>query len=147
MAAHALFDPAAPPTHEVIRAALGPAGPHWDDLVGRISAMGAWATFRWDGPRYGWALRGIRAGRPFVTLTPREGGFTALVILGRAQVDEVAQMALGSHVRDIFEAARQFPDGRWLFIPVEAPVDVNDVAAVLETKLPPTVRAKVAAAR
>jgi len=43
--------------------------------------------------------------------------------------------------------ARQYPDGRFLFIPVESPADVADILTILATKLPPTIRAKVAAAR
>jgi hypothetical protein len=147
MALDLLFDPGAPPTHEAVRTLLGPAGPAWDELVGRVSAMGARGTFSWDGPKYGWSLKFTRAGRPFITLSPGAEGFGALVILGRGQVDEVQVLPLGAKVRGIFDAARQYPDGRWLFIPVASAADVYDIASLLETKLPPTVRAKVAAAR
>lgn len=147
MATEPLFDSGTPPTHDTVRAIVGAASAMWDQLVGRVEAMGARATFTWDGPKYGWSLKCTRAGRPFVTLSPMEGSFKALVILGRAQVDEVPALPLGPHVRGIFEAARQYPDGRWLFIPVETAADVADIVALLETKLPPTIRAKVTATR
>jgi Protein of unknown function (DUF3788) len=146
MAAEVLLDPERPPARRALRTILGEAAPRWDALVRRIEAMGARGTFAWDGPTYGWSLKYVRAGRPFTTLTPAAGGFRALVILGRAQVEEAPKLALGPHVRGIFDAARQYPDGRWLFIPVEAAADVADIATLLATKLPPTIRARVAAA-
>jgi Protein of unknown function (DUF3788) len=147
MAADPLFDPVAAPTPDEVRSIIGPAAPLWDGLVQRAEAMGARGTFTWEGPKHGWSLKYTRAGRPFVSLTPAPGGFKALVILGRAQVDEAPALPLGMHVRGIFDAARQYPDGRWLFIPVESEQDVADVVALLETKLPPTVRARLAADR
>jgi hypothetical protein len=147
MAAELLFDAERPPTHEALRPLLGDAAAWWDELVRRTEAMGARGTFTWDGPKDGWSLRYVRAGRPFVTLSPREGGFRALVILGRSQVEEVPALHLGRHVHGVFDDARQYPDGRWLFIPVESAADVADIVALLETKLPPTVRAKLATTR
>lgn len=142
-----LFEPGSPPAREVIRRIIGPAATLWDSLVTGVEAMGARGTFTWEGPKYGWSLKYKRAGRPFVTLLPKDGGFTALVILGRAQVEEVPALPLSTQVRADFHAARQYPDGRWLFIPVETVQDVADVVTMLETKLPPTIRAKMAAAR
>jgi len=147
MPADPLFDPSSSPSPDAVRAIVGPAAPLWDALVARVEAMGACGAMTWEGPKYGWSLKYRRAGRPFTTLSPRPGAFQALVILGREQVDEVAALALGAHVRDLFDAAHQYPDGRWLFIAVETAQDVDDVVALLETKLPPTIRVRLAAAR
>lgn len=147
MATDPLFDPSSPPTPDAVRAIVDLAAPLWDRLVSRVEAMGACGALTWEGPRYGWSLKYARAGRPFTTLSPHDGGFTALVILGRAQVEEVAALSLRPHVRGIFDGAHQYPDGRWLFIPVETVEDVADIAALLETKLPPTIRAKLTGAR
>jgi hypothetical protein len=142
-----LHDRSGPPTERALQAVLGPSAARWSDLVARIDCMGGTATFTWTGPRDGWVLRCTRAGRPFVTLEPAAGGFRALVILGRGQVAEAPSLPLGPRVRAILESARQYPDGRWLYIPVEECQDVEDIATLLEMKLPPTVRARVAAAR
>ncbi len=142
-----LFDAGTMPTREAVRTALGNAADRWDALVARVEAMGARGSFTWDGPKYGWSLRYTRAGRPFVALSPGDGGFRALVILGRAQVEEVPTLPLGPHVRAVFDAARQYPDGRWLFIPVESDGDAADIATLLATKLPSTIRSRVAALR
>jgi hypothetical protein len=147
MAVDPLFDADARPTPAVVRAIVGPVAPLWEDLVRRVEAMGARGAFTWEGRKYGWSLKYVRAGRPFVSLTPVRDGFRALVILGRAQVEEVPALPLGPRVRDVFDAARQYPDGRWLLIAVESERDVADVVALLETKLLPTIRARLAGGR
>ena len=147
MPADPLFDPSSPPSPDAVRAIVGPTAPLWDALVTRVDAMGACGAMTWEGPKYGWSLKYARAGRPFTTLSPVDGGFKALVILGRGQVEEVPGLPLGAHVRGIFDGAHQYPDGRRLFIPVESAEDVADIVALLETKLPPTIRAKLAGAR
>lgn len=147
MAVDRLFDPGSPPTPDVVRAVVGPAAARWDELVRQVEMMGAHGTFAWEGPKAGWSLKYVRSGRPFLTLTPVEGAFRALVILGRAQVEEVPALPLGPHVRGVFDAARQYPDGRWLFFPVDSMQDVADVLTLLATKLPPTIRAKLSAGR
>jgi len=147
MVADLLFDAGTMPTHEAVRPVLGAAADWWDVLVARVEAMGARGSFTWEGPKYGWSLKYARAGRPFVTLSPGGGGFRALVILGHAQVEEVPMLPLGPHVRAVFDTARQYPDGRWLFTPVESAADVADIATLLRTKLPPTIRSKIATTR
>ncbi len=147
MTADPAADQGAPPTRATVRELVGPAAPWWDRLCERVETMGARGSFTWDGPKHGWSLKYHRAGRPFVTLSPGEGGFKAIVILGRAQVDEVPTLPLGPRVRGIFGDARQYPDGRLLFIPVESAADVADIVTLLATKLPPTIRAKVAGGR
>jgi hypothetical protein len=138
-------DAGAAPDPALVAATLGPGAIHWHALVDHVTAMGARTAWEWDGPRYGWRLKATRAGRPFLSLTSRDGGCRALVILGRAQVAEVEGMVLGENARAVFDSARQYPDGRWLFIGVTSDRDVADVVAILATKLPPTVRARLAA--
>lgn len=140
------LDPAAPPDEAAIRSRLGTeAGNHWSELAACALAMGAKPRWRWDGARSGWVLVFLRAGRSFLTLSAADRVCQALVVLGRAQVVEVETMPLGHHVRGVFDAARQYPDGRWVFVPVQDERDIADVASILATKLPPTVRARLAA--
>ena len=127
-----------------VRAAAGPAADPWDRLAGWLDRTGAKGSFLWYGRRSGWTLRYLRSGRPFVTATPEEGSFTVQIVLGRAEVEPAAALPLGERTRRICEGARQYPDGRWLFIPVETATDLADVLALLELKLPPRVRARLA---
>ena len=119
----------------------------WRQLTQRIEDFGGVGQWVWGGPKYGWERKFKRGVKPFATLTPKPDGFVALVILGRAEVSAVDPVELGEHMRATFEGARQFPDGRWLFHPIESERDVADTAAVLALKLPPTLRARLAGSR
>ena len=123
------------------------AGPHTDlwyrcrDTVTR--AMGATADTVWGGRNDGWMLRVRRAGRPFTTLAPRDVGFNALVILGSADLAGAEALPLSPRVRAVLDSARRYPDGTWLFIPVEVASDVDDVVGLLTLKLPARVRRRL----
>jgi hypothetical protein len=119
----------------------------WRLLGQRIEELGGRGTWTWGGPKYGWELKFKRGVKPFATLTPKPGGFVVLIVLGRAEVASVDPRTLGDRMRRTFEGSRQLPDGRWLFHAVESDEDVADAAALLELKLPPTVRARMAATR
>jgi hypothetical protein len=141
-----LFDPTAPPVEGVVEDLLGRNVGAWHELLGRCAAMGAPAEWAWGGPKYGWEKKARRAGKPFATLTPHPNGFRALIVLGRADSEAAAALPLGPGVRSTYESARQLPDGRWLFHEVESDGDVADLVALLMLKLPPTIRARMAAA-
>lgn len=145
--AGASFGRGAEPSPAVVEGLLGERADLWSDLIRRLEYLGGRGQWNWGGPKYGWELKFKRGTKPFATLTPKPGGFVVLVILGRAEVAEVDPTALGEGMRVTFESARQFPDGRWLFHPVESTRDVEDAAALLELKLPPTVRARLAGSR
>ncbi len=147
MVVSAFMDRSGPPTRDELRLALESTAGCWDALVDHLTvAMGARDAWQWGGAKYGWEQRFKRAGKPFTTLTPGFGGFTALVILGREESDRAAGLPLGERSRRTFEAAQQYHDGRWLYLRVKSAEDVADVEALLRVKLPPTVRAKMLAA-
>jgi len=142
-----LLDRTEPPNADAFRQALGVTAALWEqcrDIV--VDRMGASSDVTWNGRSEGWALRFRRAGRPFLTLAPRDEGFTGLVILGRAETTEAEGMALSPRIRALLDGARRYPDGTWLFIPVEQSTDVDDILGLLTLKLPPTIRRRVAAA-
>ncbi len=134
------------PGEAELAAALGRRAALWRELETQAEAMGARGGWTWDGPKYGWNWRMKRSGKPFLSLTPAVGGFRALVILGRDASVEAATLPLGPGMRATYDAARQYPDGRWLFHPIESDEDVRDMLLLLRLKLPPTIRARFAAA-
>jgi hypothetical protein len=138
----ALFDPKAPPAWSVVDALLAAGRDPWHRLMREVEAMGGRGEWVWGGARYGWEMKARRAGKPFLTLSPHAGSFQALVILGRADCMAAESLPLGPRVRATYEAARQFPDGRWLFHEVESDRDAADLAALLRLKLPPTIRSR-----
>jgi hypothetical protein len=133
-----------PAEHE-LRAALGDAAPRWASLTRTLTdAFGARSAWRWDGPRSGWCVPFRRAGRPFVTLTPRTGGVDALVVLGAAEADAAGALPMGEATRAAFGDSPQLHDGRWLFLPIASDADQSDLLQLLTVKLPPRVRARLA---
>jgi hypothetical protein len=80
-----------------------------------------------------------KAGRALMNLSPDSEGFTALVVLG---VKEAAQALaevekFGPNVRERLETAHIFHDGRWLWIRVQDPRDVEDIQRLLIIKKAP----------
>jgi len=141
-----LLDPTCEPDAAAFRAAVGSAADLWMELERWLVEAGATWHPAWGGKAEGWYVRARRAGRPLVTLTPAHDGFTACVVLGVAATAEAASVRLGPATRRIFDGARRYPDGTWLFIPVQAPADLADVLALLELKLPVRLRRVLAAA-
>jgi hypothetical protein len=143
MVRSALSIPGVSPTRESLVGALMDATELWDWLAERIRLqMGARGSWEWGGPKYGWQQRFKRAGRPFVTLTPEGGAFTALVILGREEAERAGRLSLGERARRTFDDAREYHDGRWLYLRVETAGDAADVGSLLLQKLPLTLRAR-----
>ena len=143
MNASAFLDRSTPPADRDLLAALGDAAARWSRLARTLRELGAHATARWDGPRSGWCVAYRRAGRPFVTLTPRAGGFDALVVLGRAEADAARGLPLGEGTREAFVDSPQLRDGRWLFLSIGSDADADDLLRLLSVKLPARVRARL----
>lgn len=138
MVRSALAIPDVSPSRESLVGALMNTTELWDTLTERLRLqMGARGSWQWGGPKYGWEHRFKRAGRPFVTLTPESGAFTALVILGREEAERARRLSLSERTRRTFDDARQYHDGRWLYLRVETANDAADVGALLLEKLPP----------
>lgn len=138
MAATAFMDTARAPTDVEIADALGPAAPLWERLTTFVTdSYGVEPAFVPPSRNYGWEVKYRKGGKTLVSLTPDEGGFTALVVLGEQETESARGLALGQHVRRVFEEARQLRDGRWLFVPVESERDVADVEALLAVKRRP----------
>ncbi len=126
------------------RRALARALAAWDDLAGHL-AESYHATGHLDwmyGERYGWALRFRKGGRFVTALYPNRGKFFAQVVLGRAQVAAASAMALPRSVAKVFKAAKDYPEGRWLFVPVKSVRDALDLRPLLALKLARPARAK-----
>ena len=138
MAAAAFMDRDRQPTPEVITEALGEAAPLWQRLTAFIrDSYGIEPTYVPPSKNYGWEMKYRKGGKTLMSLTPDDGGFTALVVLGRGEALSASELELGEHVRTVFEGTRQLRDGRWLFIPVESERDVQDIQALLAIKRRP----------
>ena len=128
-------DKAHAPTAEQISEAIGSRRAAWEDMLQVIRESYArqedWCFY---GKNYGWALRFRKSGKALASLYPAEGSFTVQLILGQTHVDKAHGLKLGKHVRQIIEQAHPFPEGRWVFVPVQSGKDMRDVQQLLALK-------------
>ncbi len=89
-------------------------------------------TWLFAGKKHGWSLR-FKKSKSFCTLIPERGRLKVLLVFGGAERGKVDAILpeLVSHVREDYEKATTFHDGRW----VSVVVDNNDVIADVERLL------------
>lgn len=138
MARTAFMDPEHRPTEKEILGALGSRAPLWARLTAYLAeAYAIEPTFVPPSRNYGWDVKYRKGGKTLVSLTPDEGGFTALVVLGEKEAEAARELELGKRVQGVFDDARQLRDGRWLFVQVESERDVEDIEKLLAVKRRP----------
>jgi hypothetical protein len=138
-------DRAQEPSRRSVSQVLGQARPAWDnlemylaesyDLEGSLHFM--------YGEKYGWALRFRRGGRTILTMYPNRGFFTVQIILSKVQVAAARAIGLPSRVLKVLDGAKDYPEGRWLFIPVESRKAVRELRTLIGLKLPRPKRVRV----
>lgn len=121
------------PSDEEVRQAIDSTLPLWDELIQHIRETYAPVEdFKFlYGKTYGWGRRFRLKGSLLATLYPAQSYFKVQVILNPQAVDEALSMSLGQNARKAIESANPYPEGRWLFIPVESAGDLEDVCRLL----------------
>jgi hypothetical protein len=137
--AGAFCDPTSPPSEIELRTHLELAWPRWrglEDWIGDRYGIRGEPLF--TGRVSGWAVRFRRSGKALLTLSPQAaGGFRALVVIGPSTWGAVNELELGPALREAWTNARPYPDGRWLFVPVDDDRTVDDIRRLVELKSPP----------
>ncbi len=101
-------------------------------------------VFNAGGKRYGWNLQYRIAGRPLCEMYPEHGSFTALVILGKAELDRAMERidAFNPLVRQALTETPRFHDGCWMYIRVSdlpgCHQDVLDIEELIQLKRRPS---------
>lgn len=121
------------PTDTEVFEAIGPMLRVWQVLVKFIRENYAvQEDFKFlYGKKYGWALRFRINGKLLTSLYPTQNGFTAQVNLSPAAIEQAQRMKLGKNVQQVIAKAHPYPEGRWLFIPVESENDIRDIRRLL----------------
>jgi hypothetical protein len=104
--------------------------------------------FNSGGQRYGWNLQYRKGGRPLCEMYPEHDSFTALVILGKAELAQALEKleTFGPTVRRALEESPRYHDGCWMYIRVAETAtcqqDVQDIEQlILIKKKPPRKKA------
>ncbi len=99
--------------------------------------------FNSGGKRYGWNLQYRTGGRPLCEMYPEHGSFTALVILGKAELEQAMGRieTFGSIVRRALTETPRYHDGCWMYIRVSDPLtcqqDMQDIEQLIMIKRKP----------
>jgi len=78
-----------------------------------------------------------KGGKTLVTLEPEKGGFKVLVVLGREEDAKARDVDLSPNVKGIYENAKQFHDGRWLWIRPKTKAELESIKKILAIKRKP----------
>jgi hypothetical protein len=125
------------PSRLTVRRALAEARAAWDDLEAHLAeahALRGSFLFMY-GERYGWAQRFDRGGRLVLAMYPGRGHLTVQIILSRAQIASAIEMGMPAHVWRALDAAKDHPEGRWLFIRVRSVRSANALRSLIALKL------------
>jgi hypothetical protein len=137
-----------PPSREELLSAVGAARGRWlrlDEWARETYGVEGEPLF--FGRDSGWCLRYRRSGKALFTLTPRHGGFGALVVIGPRAWEDVATVELSPATRTAWNAAHPYPDGRWLWLDVTTEQVAADIERLVALKSPPPVRRRRAPVR
>ena len=124
------------PTEAQVHEAVGPRIQLWHDLIRFAqNQYPVQQDFKFlYGKSYGWAVRFRVKGQLLVSLFPTQGGFVAQVNLSPKDVEAALALNVSKNVQAAIDGAQPYPEGRWLFIPVETEEDLGDVKRLVEMR-------------
>ena len=100
------------------------------------------------GKNQGWTLR-YKKSKSFCNLIPEQGRFRVLLVFGgieRRKVEDILD-SLISHVREDYQKAKTYHDGKWLFVNVDSAKVLSDIKRLLILKRHPEPRSQTAPSR
>ena len=95
------------------------------------------------GKKHGWGLR-FKKAKSFCTLIPERNRLVVLIVFGKKEREEVETIlhGLSPSVRELYEKATTYHDGKWLALPVERDAVLNDIKKLLQVKRSPVLKEK-----
>ncbi len=127
------------PTESQVRKTIGAMFPAWqalDKFIRENYSVQEDFVFLY-GKNYGWATRLRIKGKLLTALYPTQDGFTVQIILNPAAIEQAQKMKPGKNVQAAIARANPYPEGRWLFIPIETQKDLKDVKRLLPLRAEP----------
>ena len=125
------------PSQTEIQGMMGVGLTYWDELLQFVREQYApEEEFRFMyGKKYGWAIRFQLRRKLLTSFYPTEGGLTVQINLGPDAVDQALEMSLGENVMNVINRATAYSEGRWLFIPVKSPQDIQDIQRLIALRV------------
>jgi hypothetical protein len=126
------------PTDDDLSKALGSVAKScWDALVADMAAQHDVAIQEWKSysPKAGWALRLLRKKRRILWLSPFEGCFEVVFILGGKALTAAHGSGLSAAGRRALEEAKTYPEGTGVRLLVKGPRDLPTIKKLAVLKL------------
>jgi hypothetical protein len=145
MAHERLTDKNIPPSDEDMVKVIGqPLAEAWTELRRFLVETYAIEPYlQCGGPRYGWNLQHRKGGRPLCEIYPEYGSFTALVILGKKELEQALERleTFGPTVQQALVDSPRYHDGCWMYMRISDPLtcqqDVQDIEQLILIKKKP----------
>jgi len=129
------------PTEKTILELVGTQAVLWSELRIYLSTHYDHVPMLSIGKKeYDWTIRYRKGGKTLVTLSPEKNGFCVLVVLGKEEVAKAKLAALNPFLKNIFETAKQYHDGRWLWIRPRNEQDIKSIKVLLTVKRKPNLQ-------
>ena len=118
-----------PPTEAELAAALGPALPHWRQLLADLTKEWGANLQEWNSysPKAGWSLRVKRKDRTIVWLSASTGCFTAAIILGEKAVRAARQSPFSDELLPMLNEGKKYPEGTAVRFVVKTAKDLKPI--------------------
>jgi hypothetical protein len=93
------------------------------------------------GKKHGWGLR-YKKSKSFCTLIPERKRFVVLIVFGKKEREKVETILneLSPPVRESYENATTYHDGKWVTLTVDRAEIFNDIKSLLKTKRGTTIK-------
>ena len=117
--------------------ALGPVKPAWDQFLADLAQEHGVNIHEWKcySPKTGWALRVKRKARTIVWLSPSEGFFNVLFILGNKAMRAAQQVKFPQRVVKVMNDAPKYPEGTGVRLNVKSSKDLETLKKLAALKL------------
>jgi hypothetical protein len=134
---NAFIDKPTPPTAADVAAVLGPAIAAWDRFLADLASELDVTVHEWKchSPKWGWSLRVKRKARTIVWLSPSEGFFAVLFILGDKAMRAARLATLPKRIVAALDTAPKYPEGTGVRLQVRTLRDVSALKTLAAIKL------------
>jgi hypothetical protein len=125
------------PTDAELGAALGSVKAIWDQLLADVAQECEANIHEWKSysPKWGWSLRAMRKKRTIIWLSPREGCFDVLFILGGKAMQAARQGKWPKHIIKVMDEAPKYPEGTGIRLEVKSSRDIATLKKLAAIKL------------
>ena len=137
MALSAFDDRSRSPRAAQVKRTLGRTSGLWDKLKDHLESEYQPLSQRWTyaGQKWGWSLQLKQKKRTVLYMTPREGFFSAGLVLGERAVKAARESDLSDSALALIDSATKYAEGRGVRVEVKTKKDLDNVKKLASIKM------------